>query len=88
MIEKLPPPPRGTVDITINIPRQRRAELHFHLEASDGLGYLEEGETPDSGLIHTSSGQLEALLGWLEDAAGELELEIVAVERPSETANA
>lgn len=72
--------PSGMVHFHIRIPRDRRAELHFYLEASDGLGYLEEDGAHDLGVVHTPP-ELEAeMLAYLQSLRDELHLAILKIE--------
>jgi hypothetical protein len=71
--------PVEVIDIHIRIPRDRRAELHFHLEASDGMGYLEEDGGPDLGVVHTPPELVDDMLGYLQALSAELFLTIRAV---------
>ena len=74
--------PREVVDIHIRLPKPSRAELHFHLEASDGLGYLAQGESAELGIVHTPPDFVDEMLAWLEALAERLQIEILDVKSP------
>lgn len=76
-------PPTGMVNFHIRIPRDRRAELHFHLEASDGLGYLESDGEPDLGVVHTPPELEQEMLAYLQSLGDELQLEIIKIAYPA-----
>ena len=71
-------PPTGCVAIPIRIPREHRALLHFHLEASDGFGYLEQGNAPDRGIVQVPPGLEQEVRDWLVALQDELQIEFLA----------
>jgi hypothetical protein len=64
----------------VRVPPEKRAELHFHLEAADGLAYLETGPHPSIGRLDVAPGNEARLRLWLELAAAELDLVVTEGE--------
>ncbi len=76
-------PSEDVVHIQIRLPRQNRAEVHFHLEASDGIAYLEQGEAPDLGVVHTPPDFVDEVLDWLEKLGPGLQVEVLGLSNTS-----
>ena len=72
-------PPMDVVHIHLRLPRQSRAEVHFHFEASDGLGYLEQGTEPDLGIVHTPPEFVDEVLDWLTRMGPGLQVEVLGI---------
>ncbi len=67
-------PDRDDQVIRVRIPRANRAWLQFHLEAMDGVAYLEDSGQPDIGLLVVPPGMETHLGAWLSAAAKELDM--------------
>ena len=74
-VDDLPAPPRDTVPLYVTVRREARSLLHFHLEASDGMAYVEmDGPDPRHARVSVVPDQVGMIRVWLESWADELGL--------------
>jgi len=66
--------------VHISVPRSERAALNFHLEASDGLGYLEQDGADHLGIIYVPPPFLDDVLDWLEAMPPEINVKIRSIK--------
>lgn len=67
-------PQRNTINLRVGLDPARRMDLHFHLEASDGMATLEDSGDPEVGLLEVAPEWLDTCLCWLRASAAELGL--------------
>lgn len=77
------PPPEETCTIRVRIDPRLRYRLQFHLEASDGMGYLEaDGPDPAAARVLVPPSYVDRIRRWLQESAAELGLEELSETEP------